>query len=104
MTDSVQLALGKKKVADDFKVLLADTEELLRQTASMSEEGIQALRARLQQQLDVARGRLAEAQASAAAKARVACSQADEFVKANPWQAVGIGVGAGLVLGVLMAR
>ena len=34
--------------------------------------------------------------------ARVLAGEADEYVRGNPWQAVGIAAGVGLVLGLLM--
>jgi ElaB/YqjD/DUF883 family membrane-anchored ribosome-binding protein len=30
--------------------------------------------------------------------------EAEEYVRGNPWQAIGIAAGIGLVLGVLMSR
>ncbi len=36
--------------------------------------------------------------------ARVLAGEADEYVRGNPWRAVGIAAGVGLVLGLLMGR
>jgi ElaB/YqjD/DUF883 family membrane-anchored ribosome-binding protein len=36
--------------------------------------------------------------------ARVLAGEADEYVRGNPWRAVGIAAGVGLVLGLLMTR
>lgn len=44
---TVQLALGKQKIIEDIKVLLNDAEELLRLSATLPGEGVDALRSRL---------------------------------------------------------
>jgi ElaB/YqjD/DUF883 family membrane-anchored ribosome-binding protein len=104
MTDKDQFAPSRQRVAEDFRALIADTEELLRASASLSEEGVAALRERVQAQLDIAKGRLAEAQSSAVARARAACADTDRYVHDNPWQAVAAGAAVGFVFGILLSR
>jgi ElaB/YqjD/DUF883 family membrane-anchored ribosome-binding protein len=105
MTDqSIQLQLGRQKIAEDLRTLVSDTEELLRLTASASGEQIDVLRARLRERLDDAKSALADASSVARGKYRVAADNADQYVRDNPWQAVGVGVGVGILLGVLAAR
>jgi ElaB/YqjD/DUF883 family membrane-anchored ribosome-binding protein len=38
------------------------------------------------------------------AKARAAAKDADDYVRANPWKAVGISAAVGFLLGILAAR
>jgi ElaB/YqjD/DUF883 family membrane-anchored ribosome-binding protein len=104
MNDRVQFSLNRQRVTEDFRTLIADTEELLRASASLSEEGVAALRERVQAQLELVKGRLAEAQSSATARARAACANTDRYVHERPWQAVAAGAAAGFVFGVLLAR
>lgn len=101
---SVQIALGKTKLNQDLGVLLADLEELLRLSATASGEGLAELRARLSARVATIRSQLGGAQAGARERCQIAAGTADEFVRSNPWQAVGIGVGVGLLLGALFAR
>ena len=101
---SAQLSLGRKKIAADLRTLIADTEELLSLTARASGDQIDVLRARLRSQLDEAKVSLADASDMARAKYQVAAENADQYVRDNPWQSVGIGVGVGILLGVLAAR
>jgi ElaB/YqjD/DUF883 family membrane-anchored ribosome-binding protein len=101
---STQLSLGRQKIADDLRTLVADTEELLRLTATASGEQVDIVRARLRARLDDAKTALAEASVTARAKYEVAADNADRYVHDKPWQAVGIGVGVGILLGVLAAR
>ena len=105
MTDqSIQLQLGRQKIAEDLRTLIADSEELLRLTASASGEQIDVLRARMRDRLEQAKTALADASAVARGKYRVAADNTDQYVRDNPWQAVGVGVGVGILLGVLAAR
>ncbi len=101
---STQLQLGRQKIADDLRVLVADSEELLRLTASASGEQIDVLRARMRSRLEDAKLALADASVVARGKYKVAADNADQYVHDNPWQAVGMGVGLGILLGVLAAR
>ncbi|KKB63871.1 hypothetical protein WM40_09470 [Robbsia andropogonis] len=101
---SVKLALGRAKVNEDLRVLAADTQELLRLTASASGEQIDALRARLTEQLRYLRERAREQQEVSVAKCAGAAASADEFVRSSPWQALGMAVAGGIVLGALLTR
>ena len=101
---SIQLQLGRQKIAEDLRTLIADSEELLRLTASASGEQIDVLRARMRDRLEQGKAALAEASVVARGKYRVAADNADQYVHDNPWQSVGIGVGVGILLGVLAAR
>jgi ElaB/YqjD/DUF883 family membrane-anchored ribosome-binding protein len=49
-----------------------------------------------------ARARLNETAAAISEKARYAARYADQQVQANPWTAVGIGFGAGMIFGALL--
>ena len=101
---SIQLQLGRQKIAEDLRVLVSDSEELLRLTASASGEQLEVLRARMNTRLEQAKAALADASSVARGKYRVAADGADQYVHDNPWQAVGVGVGVGILLGVLAAR
>lgn len=100
---TVQLSLGKAKVNEDLRVLAADVQELMRLTAAASGEGLQELRARLGAQVQTLRDGASGVQASAGGSCRSAMVCADAYVKDKPWQAVGMGVAAGLVLGALLS-
>lgn len=51
---------------------------------------------------DEARSRLNETVSAVSEKARYAARIADQRVQANPWTAVGIGFGAGVLFGALL--
>lgn len=97
-------AAQKDKLMADLKVVVGDAEELLRLTASDVSEGTQVLRERLTERLSSARHGLAELQASASEKAKAAGRAADDYVHQHPWQAVALGAGIGVIVGMLIGR
>jgi len=96
--------VSKDKLVADLKVVVADAEELLRATASQAGEKVSAARERIQASLATAKVKLAEAEQMLLEKSKEAAKVADEYVRENPWQAVGVAAAAGLVLGVLISR
>jgi ElaB/YqjD/DUF883 family membrane-anchored ribosome-binding protein len=96
--------VNKDKLVADLKVVVADAEELLRATASQAGEKVVAARERIQASLATAKVKLGEAERAAVAKAKEAARATDEYVHDNPWQAVGIAAGIGVLLGLLIGR
>ena len=94
----------KDKLIEDLKVVAQDVEELLRATASQTGEKIAAARTRAEETLRSARMRLSETSDDVAESARAAATAADDYVRDNPWQAVGIAAGIGLVVGLVLGR
>jgi ElaB/YqjD/DUF883 family membrane-anchored ribosome-binding protein len=92
------------KLVADLKVVVADAEELLRATASQAGEKVSVARERIQASLATAKVKLGEAERAAIEKAKLAAKATDEYVHDNPWKAVGIAAGVGLVLGLLISR
>lgn len=92
------------KLFSDLQTVIEDAEALLQATASQTGEKIEAVRSRARTSLNQARQRLSEVQVKAADQARQAAESADEYVHKNPWQAVGIAAGIGLLVGVLINR
>ena len=101
---SVNNDVSKEKLVADLKVVVADAEELLRATASQAGEKVAAARERIQASLATAKVKLTDAERVLVDKTKETAKAADEYVRENPWQAVGIAAAAGLVLGVLISR
>jgi ElaB/YqjD/DUF883 family membrane-anchored ribosome-binding protein len=78
---------------EDLKAVIADAEELLRATADQAGPRIEEVRARAEESLQAAREHLKGAGAELVSQ-----------VRANPWAAVGIAAGVGLVIGILLSR
>ena len=100
----VESEVSKEKLMQDLRVVVADAEELLRATAGQAGEKVSMARERIQESLAAAKERLAVMQESVIAKTRQAAKATDEYVHENPWKAVGIAAGAGLVVGMLISR
>ena len=96
--------VSKEKLMQDLRVVVSDAEELLRATASQAGDKMSAARERIQDNLATAKEHLAVAQQNVAAKAKQAARVTDEYVQENPWRAVGIAAGAGLIVGMLISR
>lgn len=96
--------VSTEKLMEDLRAVVGDAEELLKATASQTGERIAAVRAKAEESLKAAKAGLAEAQAAVVAKTREAALAADEYVRANPWESVGVAAAVGLVIGMLIAR
>lgn len=97
-------SVNKDKLIADFKVVVADAEELLRATANQAGDKAGELRAKIQTRLADAKVRLADAEAVMVDKAKLAGRAADDYVHDNPWRSVGIAAGFGLIVGLLIGR
>ncbi|MBI4489565.1 MAG: DUF883 domain-containing protein [Deltaproteobacteria bacterium] len=94
----------REKLISDFKVLANDAEELLKATANQAGERITAARKRIEQSLEEGKKTLSEAENAFVDKTREMAKAADDYVRQNPWNALGIAAGVGLVLGLLLRR
>jgi ElaB/YqjD/DUF883 family membrane-anchored ribosome-binding protein len=95
---------SKEKVADDFRALVSDAEELLRTTADYSGERLAEVRARFSEKLEEWKAVMAETQDAARANGKRYATAADDYVRTNPWQAVGMGMIVGIVIGLWSRR
>ena len=101
---NVENEVSKEKLMQDLRVVVADAEELLRATAGQAGEKVAAARERIQENLAAAKQRLAAAQDAVVARTKEAAKVTYEYVHENPWKAVGIAAGVGLVIGMLISR
>jgi ElaB/YqjD/DUF883 family membrane-anchored ribosome-binding protein len=88
----------------DLTAVIRDAEGLLRATAAQTGEKVQEVRARAEESLRQAKTRLAGIEEETLERARKAAGEADEYVRGNPWQAVGVAAAVGLILGLLIGR
>ena len=92
------------KLMQDLKAVVGDTEDLLKATASQSGEQIARIRARAEESLQTARTRMKSITQAAEAQALEAAREVNKQVHDNPWTAVGVAAGLGLVLGIVLGR
>jgi ElaB/YqjD/DUF883 family membrane-anchored ribosome-binding protein len=96
--------VSRERVMRDLKTLARDTEDLLKVTAGDVGDKAKELRARLSDALQRAKETYADLQEQTVASAKRAAKNTDTVIRDNPWQAVGIALGVGLLVGVLVAR
>jgi ElaB/YqjD/DUF883 family membrane-anchored ribosome-binding protein len=96
--------VSSEKLVQDLRVVVADAEDLLKATASQTGERIEKARARAEESLRAAKARLLQASDAMEASAREAAERIDGAVRENPWSAVGVAAGLGLIIGILIGR
>ncbi len=94
----------KEKLVSDFKVLVGDAEELLKATANQAGEKVTLARKRIEQSLEDGKKTLTEAEDILLDKTKDAAKAAEIYVRENPWSAVGIAAGIGVILGLIIRR
>lgn len=88
----------------DIQNVVSDAQDLLKTVQNEGEGKLNEMRTKVQAQIDAARETLAELQATVTDNAKIAMNTTDEYVRANPWRAVGISAGIGALIGFLIAR
>ena len=96
--------VSSEQLMKDLRTVMLDAEELIRATAGQAGDKVSEARARAEDSIRMAREALSEAGEEAMERTREAVASADEYVHENPWTAVGIAAGIGLVVGIILAR
>ncbi|MES2771373.1 MAG: DUF883 family protein [Pseudomonadota bacterium] len=97
-------AMNRQKVLSTLKSVVTDAEEILRASANLAGEKVVELRERMQERVRDAKLRIADVEALVVDKTKAAAHATDDFVRDNPWQAVGVAAGVGLLLGLILGR
>ena len=92
---------GGDGLAASARNLASHAEELLQNTASISNEGIAALRKKLTESLSAARAQISDAQSYAMERGKQAATVTDSYVRENPWQAIAVAALFGVVIGFM---
>lgn len=87
-TETAAPEVSKEKLFADLKVLIADTEELLRATAGQVGEKAAASLERMQASLSVLRTKLVDAERALLERTKQAARATDQYVHYHPWGAV----------------
>jgi ElaB/YqjD/DUF883 family membrane-anchored ribosome-binding protein len=101
---TINLSTEKEQLIQDFKVVVADAEALLKATAGQGGEAMAAMRAKAEESLATAKVKISEAEAVLIARTKAAAKATDEYVHVHPWQAIGIAASIGVVVGLLIGR
>jgi ElaB/YqjD/DUF883 family membrane-anchored ribosome-binding protein len=93
-----------KLVNNDVKVLIKDAQSLFQAASAVAGEKAEELRARGMRTLDSALVKADQIRANAFVAGKEMAASTNDYVKANPWRAVAVGAGVGLLIGVLIGR
>jgi ElaB/YqjD/DUF883 family membrane-anchored ribosome-binding protein len=95
----------------EWRNLVADVEDLVKKVANVDDAEIAEIRSKVEETLAKAKTTAGEGAALAregvaAARARVgeASEATDEYVRENPWAAIGIAAAIGIVIGFVAGR
>ncbi len=94
----------RDRLLEDLRLVVRDAEDLLRSTGQQMDDGYRLARARFESTLGGAKDSLSVLEARVTEGAREAIDTTQQYVKENPWQAVGIGALTGLAIGLLIGR
>jgi ElaB/YqjD/DUF883 family membrane-anchored ribosome-binding protein len=95
---------NKEQLINEFKVVVADAEALLKATANTGDEKLSELRAKAEESLGIAKERIMDIQTEVLAKTKAAAKATDAYVHDNPWRSIGFAASLGVVVGLLISR
>jgi len=102
--DTKTRVVTREMLADDMRVVLADTEQLLKAVVGQSGEKLAALQPRIEQSLRDVKAQLVEFEQAAAEKARATVQATDDYAHEHPWKIAGVTALIGVAVGMLIAR
>ena len=102
--DTEYQIVTREKLVADMRIVLADTEQLLKAVIGQSGEKLAALQPRIEENLRNAKAKLAEFEQLAADRAREAAEATDAYAHEHPWKVAGITALLGVAVGLLISR
>lgn len=93
-----------EKLVADVRILIDDTEELVKATASQAGDKIVDIRNRTQEAVANLKPQLSKLETLVVDRAKTTVTAADAYIHDNPWTAIGVSAGIGLVIGLLIGR
>jgi ElaB/YqjD/DUF883 family membrane-anchored ribosome-binding protein len=94
----------KAAATSEIRNLIADVEDLMARIADLKDADVVRVRSKVQRAIDATKQNLAEGADAIRQHAQSVASTTDDFVRDNPWQAVGIAALVGAVVGILATR
>jgi len=99
-----EVQINSENLMNDFKALMADAEDLIKATAIHDDGPLSAIRSKALETLNSAKESLSSVEGTVTEKAKVVAERTDEFVHQNPWEAIGVAAGLGLLIGLFIRR
>ena len=92
--------LMKQKLLADFNAVVAEADQLLKLVTDEGGDKADALRSRVERNLNAAKDRLRNLEDAVLEKTRETARATDEYVHENPWQTIGVAAGLSVIFGV----
>ncbi len=90
--------------SEEVQNLIADVEDLMARVGDAADPEIRRLRAKVTAALATTKQSIADGVEQMQGKARQAIDAGDQYVRNQPWEAIGIAALVGLAVGFLVAR
>lgn len=100
---SKSITKAQGDLARDFQNVMTDTEALVRTVGKEGEAKYADASKRVMASIDAAKARMVELGDTARVQAADAAKLTDDYVRSNPWQAVGVGAAVGALVGIFFA-
>ena len=98
--DAARRAAGNPEV----EKLIADVEELIRRVGDAADPELARLRAKVESTVATTKKAISDGTEQVQRQAKEAFEASDRYVRAQPWEAIGIAALAGLAIGFLVGR
>ena len=92
------------RVRHEFENLVADLEDLIKATTTLTGEELEQARKQLAERVTTARQALQSMSEEAMSRMRYTARVTDEYVHEQPWKAMGVCASVGFLLGMLVSR
>ena len=104
MRKKKSVSVTKEQLIDDFKVVIADAEALLKATANQGDAKLDEVRTKAEESLKEMKVLMGDAQLAVIDQTKELAEVTDAYVHENPWTAIGMAAGVGLLIGLLNGR
>jgi ElaB/YqjD/DUF883 family membrane-anchored ribosome-binding protein len=96
--------VSSDQLIGEFKALMSDAEALIQATEGHADGAIGSLRSKALETIAGAKESISDFEGALTDKAKALAEGADDFVHRNPWEAVGVAAGLGLLIGLFIRR
>ena len=92
------------RLAEDFRIFVADCETLLKDAQGLTGEAAVVARSEFAKRVELAREQLQTLTGVASERAAQARTATEDYIRGEPLKALGIAAGIGAIVGILLAR
>ncbi|SDX83985.1 Membrane-anchored ribosome-binding protein, inhibits growth in stationary phase, ElaB/YqjD/DUF883 family [Collimonas sp. OK242] len=92
------------RTRSDLRSMVEDAQQLFREAAASTGEKAEDLRDKGLELLDSAVSKAQDVQAAAIEAGKEIAATTDDYVQENPWRAIAISAGIGLLVGLVISR